>query len=483
MSIVPGFQHDVFVSYAHVDNLPCSSDPDSGWVHTLVDNLKVPLSQRLGHSSRGNIWLDRKLRGNEPFPGDIRSAVENSATLLVILSKGYVESDWCRREREAFLAAAERTGGARGRVFLVNPDDLDLSLWPDAFRELDLLGYPLFTKNRPDDPPRKLGYPLPVPGILDDRPYYERLVDLTKDIEQKLRSMTNAGSNDSVKVSTQPKVSIFLAETTPDLQDRCLNVLRHLEQMNIGVLPAQHYERSVADFSKSMERDLARCRLFVQLLGPYSSYKTPDLPTGYEGLQLDLAKASGLPILRWHDPLLAIDEVSDPELFRREEILAMPFEEFKLEIIRRAESVLPRTAPNPVEGETYVAISADESDGEAAENVMRILEQRTIGYEQVMGDELSKLVEDEDLGFNAVIVIYDRCEPVWAINKVRECRRIVMRKKSQAPVCGVYVGKARAHAPLQIRPPRFHFFSHPNDEHFGSFISELEKRVRREALG
>lgn len=44
-AFVPGFAHDVFVSYVHVDNR--KFERDVGWVETLVKNLREALPQKL----------------------------------------------------------------------------------------------------------------------------------------------------------------------------------------------------------------------------------------------------------------------------------------------------------------------------------------------------------------------------------------------------------------------------------------------------
>ena len=43
MAYVPGYDHDVFVSYAHLDN-----QGDGAWVSTLVRHLDTEIRQRLG---------------------------------------------------------------------------------------------------------------------------------------------------------------------------------------------------------------------------------------------------------------------------------------------------------------------------------------------------------------------------------------------------------------------------------------------------
>ena len=45
-TFVSGFEHDVFVSYMHVDNRKYSQD--IGWVETLIENIREALPQKLG---------------------------------------------------------------------------------------------------------------------------------------------------------------------------------------------------------------------------------------------------------------------------------------------------------------------------------------------------------------------------------------------------------------------------------------------------
>src|SRR5215467_236292 len=82
-TFVPGFEHDVFVSYVHVDNRKFGRDV--GWVETLVENLREALSQGLKRG-QPDIWRDPRLSSSEPFPDAIHDAVTRSAALLVILS-------------------------------------------------------------------------------------------------------------------------------------------------------------------------------------------------------------------------------------------------------------------------------------------------------------------------------------------------------------------------------------------------------------
>lgn len=101
MAFVPGHKYDVFVSYAHVDNLPLAG-AGTAWVSTLIQNLKVLLARKLGRDL-AEIWMDPRLAGNVPLTPAILDSLRETATLLVILSTGYLASEWCQREKNQFL--------------------------------------------------------------------------------------------------------------------------------------------------------------------------------------------------------------------------------------------------------------------------------------------------------------------------------------------------------------------------------------------
>ena len=62
------FETDVFISYAHIDNLPLK-EGEKGWVAKFHRALEVRLSQLLGEKPR--IWRDQKLQGNDFFGEEI----------------------------------------------------------------------------------------------------------------------------------------------------------------------------------------------------------------------------------------------------------------------------------------------------------------------------------------------------------------------------------------------------------------------------
>ena len=105
MAYVPGFQYDIFVSYAHGDNRL--------WIERFIDRLKSEIKPRLGVEPA--IWIDDdNLRRERDFRLEIPETVEHSAVFLLLPSPSYIRSSYCVREE---CAAFRRTLAARRERF------------------------------------------------------------------------------------------------------------------------------------------------------------------------------------------------------------------------------------------------------------------------------------------------------------------------------------------------------------------------------
>jgi hypothetical protein len=106
MGYVPGFAHDVFISYAHGD--------DREWINRLVDRLEPALKQRLG--IKADLWLDDdSLRKSRNFAADIPDSVRSSAVFLLVASPSYIRSHYCVHEEAAVF---EKTFAERRARFM-----------------------------------------------------------------------------------------------------------------------------------------------------------------------------------------------------------------------------------------------------------------------------------------------------------------------------------------------------------------------------
>jgi hypothetical protein len=112
MSHVPGFPHDLFLSYAHLE--------DPTWIEGFEAALRQGLRDRLGQDA--TMWQDTgRLRLGNNWRAEIEEAIDATAAFLAIVSPAYLKSAWCQRERRRFLertAEAMTPGPAREERFL-----------------------------------------------------------------------------------------------------------------------------------------------------------------------------------------------------------------------------------------------------------------------------------------------------------------------------------------------------------------------------
>jgi hypothetical protein len=178
---VPHYQHDIFVSYAHVDNEPLAG-ADKGWVTTLITGLKKQLGAKLGRADAYSLWMDYKLSGNQPVTPDIEAQLKSTATFLLILSPGYFASPWCLLEFNTFL---QQVGPGSRRIFMVEKDFIERENKLPELREL--LGYPFWVRSEETGKIRTLGVPRPNP---DREPeYYQQLDELATELANSLNRL------------------------------------------------------------------------------------------------------------------------------------------------------------------------------------------------------------------------------------------------------------------------------------------------------
>lgn len=263
------FEHDIFISYAHVDNKPF--DNPRGWVDSFSERLALRLAQLIG--SEPDIWRDTRLQGNEYFAGSIGDGISATRLLLSIISPRYVNSDWCRGELSEFnrrlLESGGPTTGNVSRVFKVVKTHVAEEDMPEELR--GLLGYHFYDFDergrprefRPDDPPNK------------DQRYWDKLEDLAIDIVNAIKALgTQRGARESSVVSNETdgdalplEKKVYLAETTADVTPERERIRRELQQRGFYVLPDRELPRRAPDFQAAVREHLARCRLSVQLVG------------------------------------------------------------------------------------------------------------------------------------------------------------------------------------------------------------------------
>lgn len=257
---VPQYQHDIFVSYAQIDDQALIG-ADKGWVTTLINGLKIKLGQKLGRADAFSLWMDSEAQGNNPVTPETLKSLESAATMVLILSPGYIESQLCQLELDTFI---NKVGISAGRVFIIEHDEMEIDERPEGLK--DLLGYKFWLR---DDTGRihTLATPQPHP---EEREYYQRLDDLAHQLADKLKALKKEAKTidkpPEVLTNSEisPKNTVFIAKVTADLEERRNEVIRYLDQQGMHILPNKEY--SLTTIKQELEEDLAKSCLFVQLL-------------------------------------------------------------------------------------------------------------------------------------------------------------------------------------------------------------------------
>ena len=172
------FRSDVFVSYAHLDNLALI-EGKPGWVTNLRRCLEIRLGQRLGRQP--HVLMNPKLDGQDFSPETHLAALQECAAFVSVVSPRYLRSEWALRELNEFVSAADRRGGVnvrgRSRVFKVLKTHVPLENLPAPLRPT--LGYEFF---RVDPETGKVREFDEVFGSDAQRDFWIRLDDLAHDI-------------------------------------------------------------------------------------------------------------------------------------------------------------------------------------------------------------------------------------------------------------------------------------------------------------
>lgn len=262
MAILQGRQCDIFVSYAHVDDLPDRAG-ESGWVSQLTSQLSVRLLKRFGE--KVEIWRDPQLGRAQRFDPVIEKAVRGAGAMVCLLSNRYLKSGYCQQEIEWFRVQAEEQGGPQGlavgdalRIFPILLYNIPPGQWPDIFK--GTLGFPFFEADGDE-----FGEPL-APGCQAFSRQLRRLVEELHLVLTRLRDSEPPGPDAAAEVA-KPLFQVFLAQPADELRPTARQLATALAGHGLEVVsgvPPPYGER---EHAAAVRRTMAQADLTVHLLG------------------------------------------------------------------------------------------------------------------------------------------------------------------------------------------------------------------------
>lgn len=452
MAYVPGYTHDVFISYAHVNNIPPRPKAE-GWVTIFHDSLMRHLPAFLKRGGDAPvapvIWRDDKLTGADFYDDTIDRAVRHSAVMISVMSERYFESAYCVRELQSFCdtgVTVDFESGKKSRVFKVMLSDIPQTSQDMRVRRTN--GFEFFAVEQGE--PQV--FRRTTEEIPDDR-YWKAVERLAREVAELLSRMAEQRSD---APATPVGPAVYLAEVADDLEECRAEVRDALKQHGIQVLPELRLPTEERAMKKEIAKNLERSVLSVHLMGalPSKAADGDELPATQT--QYRLASGIGVntqdpnkPKLRrlvWLPPELDIALVKSNaqrqflESLRYErdgespmEMLQKSIEELKDEILKK---VLPPPPPPPskfdIKRKSLVYITHHPDDAVDAEAIRGFLREARQDVMLMRGDGEREQLKDLRLRMkscHAVLILYGKSPLMWTRNLAEEAWKIADRRK------------------------------------------------------
>lgn len=442
MAYATGFEYDVFISYAAINDVEPVADNGRGWVTMFVRQLEMVLASRLGGREKLRIYFDQRNLGGNHELQELLDAVGRSALFLAITSTAYAERDWTKRELDAFLKGAPDSQ----RLFVAEYLPLDAG---------EAHPYPLNDRRRlkfwdVDEMSSLAAMPL----TLKDNAFRNRVHDLADQIKRQLVAINAAevvrpAISKAAEViaddgARRSKGIVFLAQTTDDLEEERDQLRRYLEQFGFLVLPAGDLPGGGEAFRSEAERDIKEADLYVHLLGPRAGRYPADLEDGYGATQIKAAREAGKKLLLWRHPELDLDKVTDARqraLLTDPAVVVCGLESFKATVrssleARAKQEDRERLTPS------LVFIDASELDHDVAKIVKQEFEARKIpvavplyqGSAEEVRDDLTGNLKDCEV----LVFIYGVAPQAWVRAQMRLFNKL--RSGARARLVAIFVG-------------------------------------------
>jgi hypothetical protein len=496
MPFLDGFNQDLFISYAHIDNRP-DRDGERGWVESFQRALELRLLKRFGREV--DIWRDPELGRSQQFDPVIERAVKGSGVMLSLITESYLNSDYCRQELEWFTAGAagDRIGltvDHHVRVFPILLYNIDPAQWPEGCRATS--GFCFH-----DAEAREFGKPLsPLHDVFTDR-----VCDLVDELHTVLGAMSHSLRSPEAPIAPKVSVSVpattapgtaaaetvpisrtvFLAEVSDEMRrDRRL-LRQRLENENIQVVQGIPPPDDSAAHEAAMIDALGRSALAIHLLGanpgrpldddePAITYPTEQLRIGLENANSQIvALPPGLEAEDIVEPgygafIQALQE-REREADRLEVLRAGP-QQLAEEVIAKLDRLEQQQGPGGggQDRQKSAFVDLHVNDLAFAGDLVRYLSNQDMPAVTIPSGDLDpnvglSLFEDHLANAEVFIVVFGKVQRSWVEQRLNEAFKLILSKQLSTRI-GVYLAPPGKSEEQSAFPPFFEVMN--NSERF-----------------
>lgn len=436
--------HDVFVSYAHLDDQP-PQELEEGWITVFVQELEKILSSKIGR--KPDVWMDHLLVENARVDAELGDRVRDSRTLILFMSPSYLNSDWCRKEIGNFLGLNSAHKNKES-VFIVAVEETTREIWHSRLQALTPLY--LYRKSK-SGATERLGYPRPSNS---DPEYWSQLTELAhlikkqlELIEQTAEPITADASNQSLPATAvavqQPEnqtktPTVWIAQPTPDLHSQWEALAASIRQRGGQVLPLGHstYPREVInDFRMAVEKDLSQSDLLIQLLSAEAGDVAKLLQMQALAAKMQMETANVL-FLQWREANIDLQVISDSK-YREllQGTIACGFEQFRQQVLEHLDKLInppPTIAiPKPNQNALTLCITAGQKDSGLADEIAAIIRDLNhVPYPIPPIPDQDQTIEEYNAGLrslladvNGVILAHSKENAMWLLGQQAKVRK------------------------------------------------------------
>ena len=308
MAYLKDYKYDIFISYCHTDNL-IEFDEPHGWIEYFYKNLETSLWKSIGKRNV-TIWWDKtRLDGNTLFNESIADALKNSAILICLNSRSYLESLYCKKELDLFYKHAEEKFHSikvedRSRILNVLLYNIPRQKWP---REFDgTTGFPFHDSVEIDDQ----GHPFKI----SSEQFRDKLQSLCDSLVKLIEGFGDGPP------PPPPVFDIFFGDVSDNLRTIRKRAITEVEKQTINELK-KHKIEIIPDIPPPYEKDehetsvngkLEKAEFSVHLLDQVPGRNIEGEETlSYPQKQAELSLLTSKPKLIWVPADLNIETIEE----------------------------------------------------------------------------------------------------------------------------------------------------------------------------
>ena len=347
MKFLQNYTHDVFVSYAHGPEAQSRLTGErenllTGWTRRFVDDLTAQIDVSLSQLEfegqerpTAKFFIDGDLTGSGSLTENIKSAVQGSALLLVVMSPLYLRSKWCTDEIDWFRAAGGEDNlelRRFNRIFVARALSTEHRSWPDGLKDeigKATFGHFFHARNARQGEAFPFGWPWPDKQVRD---YWTEIVCLATDITSKLRRLKELEQKSLAGAAvTTIEPAIGRRVMLGYMHDTLLPIrkeLRHeLTKVGLQVLPPENDDAwDEPSLKERLNTYLDQAHVVALCANQYCGTWPRDQNGGFISLQVQAARERKILSQLW----LTWDQAVEPQ--------TPEYKQFLNELVRESES-------------------------------------------------------------------------------------------------------------------------------------------------